>query len=74
MKKYYYLVNVMDYKNGYSFMVYSTNELSYGEVIYYSHQMGYFAEDKDAEIAFVDECVTEYEIEHFEKIGCCYEL
>ena len=72
-KKFYYKIDVPG-RHGYSFMVFSTNELDECEVINTALRNGLFDDDEDADYAIVDDLVSEYDIEIFSKCGCCHQI
>ena len=72
-KKFYYKIDVPG-KHGYSFMVFSTDELDEGEVIDMALRNGLFDDEEDADYAIVDDLVSNYEIEHFTNCGCCHQI
>lgn len=72
-KKFYYKIDVPG-RHGYSFMVFSTNELDECEVINTALRNGLFDDDEDADYAIVDDLVSEYDIESFTKCGCCHQI
>ena len=70
-KKFYYKIDVAG-RHGYSFMVFSTDELDEGEVLDKALAKGLFQDEIDADYAVVDDLVTDYEIEFFK--DCTYEI
>lgn len=72
-KKFYYKIDVAG-RHGYSFMVFSTDELDEGEVLDKALAKGLFQDEFDADYAIVDDLVSNYEIEHFTKCGCCHQI
>ena len=72
-KKFYYKIDVPG-RHGYSFMVFSTNELDECEVIDIALRNGLFDDDEDADYAIVDDLVSKYDIESFTKCGCCHQI
>ena len=72
-KKFYYKIDVPG-RHGYSFMVFSTDELNECEVIDIALQNGLFDDDEDADYAIVDDFVSDYDIEHFTNCGCCHQI
>ena len=75
MDKFYYKIDVIRHKNGYSFMVSSTNEIEDdGEVIDIALDKGLFNDETDADCAMVDDLASQYDIDHFTKNGCCYSI
>ena len=72
-KKFYYKIDVAG-RHGYSFMVFSTDELNECEVIDIALQNGLFDDDEDADYAIVDDFVSDYDIESFTKNGCCHQI
>lgn len=72
-KKFYYKIDVPG-RHGYSFMVFSTDELDEGEVIDIALRNKLFNDDEDADYAVVDDWVSDYEIESFTKCGCCHQI
>ena len=73
MEKIYYKIDVPGH-NGYSFMVTSTEQMGEYEVIRRCDEMGFFDDKTDARYAIVDDLVTQYDIDNFEKSGCIREL
>lgn len=69
--KIYYKIDVLG-KHGYSFMVFSTDELDEGEVLDKALAKGLFQDELDADYAIVDDLVSDYEIEVFK--SCTYEI
>ena len=69
--KIYYKIDVPG-RHGYSFMVFSTDELDEGEVLDKALAKGLFDDDEDADYAVVDDLVTDSEIEFFK--DCTYEI
>lgn len=61
---YFYKVDVMG-RNGYSFMVVSSDALDEGDVIDKALAKGLFDDETDADYAVVDDLVSEYDIENF---------
>lgn len=72
-KKFYYKIDVAG-RHGYSFMVFSTDELDEGEVLDKALAKGLFEDDDDADYAIVDDLVSEYDITHFTNCGCCHQI
>ena len=72
-KKFYYKIDVAG-QHGYSFMVFSTDELNDCEVIDIAQQNGLFEDDDDADYAIVDDLVSDYDIEHFTNCECCHQI
>lgn len=72
-KKFYYKIDVAG-RHGYSFMVFSTDELDEGEVLDKALAKGLFEDEIDADYAIVDDLVSNYEIEHFTNCGCCHQI
>lgn len=72
-KKFYYKIDVPG-RHGYSFMVFSTNELDECEVINTALRNGLFDDDEDADYAIVDDLVSDYDIESFTECGCCHQI
>ena len=72
-KKFYYKIDVPG-RHGYSFMVFSTNELDECEVINTALRNGLFDDDEDADYAIVDDFVSKYDIESFTECGCCHQI
>ena len=71
--KFYYKIDVPG-TYGYSFMVVCDCELDEGAVLDKAYSMGYFTDDEDVYYAIVDDLVTPYDIEHFEKNDCVYKI
>lgn len=69
----YYKIDVPG-RNGYSFMVCSTDYLDEYEVLDKCIEKGYFEEDSDARYAILDDLVTPMDIENFEKSDCIFNL
>lgn len=63
-KKFYYKVDVLG-KNGYSFMLSSNEELTEDDVFDVALENNLFEDEKDADIAIVDDLVTKYDIKAF---------
>ena len=72
-KKFYYKIDVAG-RHGYSFMVFSTDELDEGEVLDKALAKGLFEDEIDADYAIVDDLVSDYDIEHFTNCGCCHQI
>lgn len=72
-KKFYYKIDVAG-RHGYSFMVFSTDELDEGEVLDKALANGLFEDEIDADYAVVDDLVSEYDIAHFTNCGCCHQI
>ena len=72
-KKFYYKIDVPG-KHGYSFMVFSTDELDEGEVIDMALRNGLFDDEEDADYAIVDDLVSDYDIKSFTNCGCCHQI
>jgi hypothetical protein len=70
--KIYYKIDVMGKKHGYSFMVSTNDVLDEGEVLDLALSKGLFQDDIDADYAFVDDLVSDYDIENFK--DCTYDL
>ena len=64
--KYYYKIDVIDSKDGYSFMVSSEYLLDNEAVLNRCVDMGYFDDNEDVYHAVIDNLVSEYDIKHFE--------
>jgi hypothetical protein len=62
---YHYMVNVPGLY-GYSFLVRSKDELDENEVIDVCASLGYFTDNDDRHYAYVDDLVTDYDIERME--------
>ena len=62
--KFYYKVDVCG-KNGYSFMISTTQELMEDEVISVSQDYELFLDEEDVNYAVVDDLVTDYDIKAF---------
>lgn len=71
--KHYYKVDVAG-KHGYSFMTYSAHELDECEVVALCLDANLFECETDAEYAVVDDLVSEYDIEHFTKCECVFNI
>ena len=71
--KHYYKVDVAG-KHGYSFMVYSAYELDEFEVTALCLGADLFEDKNDAHYAVVDDLVSEYDIEHFTKCECVFNI
>lgn len=63
-KKFYYKVDVLG-KNGYSFMLSSNEELTEDDVFNIALENNLFEDEKDADIAIIDDLVTKYDIKAF---------
>lgn len=73
--KYYYLVCVTNpYIDGYSLMVTSSFERDEQDIIEECVDRDLLEDENDKYCASVDEFVTDYDIAHFEKINCIYNL
>ena len=72
-KKFYYKIDVPG-RHGYSFMVFSTDELDEGEVIDMALRNGLFDDEEDADYAIVDDLVSDYDIKSFTNCGCCHQI
>lgn len=72
-KKFYYKIDVAG-RHGYSFMVFSTDELDECEVIDIALRNGLFDDDDDADYAIVDDLVSDYDIKSFTNCGCCHQI
>lgn len=73
--KYYYLVNVINpYIDGYSIMVTSSFERDEQDIIEECVDRDLLENENDKYCASVDEFVTDYDIAHFEKIECIFNL
>lgn len=70
-ERFYYMVNVTG-KYGYSFMVYSKYCLNENEVLELSREL--FENTEDLHYASVDDCVTEYDVAHFEENSCLFNI
>lgn len=70
-ERFYYMVNVTG-KYGYSFMVHSKYCLNENEVLELSREL--FENTEDLHYASVDDCVTEYDVAHFEEISCLFNI
>lgn len=66
----YYKVDVRLGKNGYSFMLATTDELDDVEVLQLALENSLFNEDTDIRRAIVDDLVSQYDIDHFKQINC----
>ena len=66
----YYKVDVLLPRNGYSFMVATTDELDDYEVQKLALDNGLYEEDSDAIHSFVDDLVSQHDITHFKEIDC----
>ena len=66
----HFIINVPG-NHGYSFMV--CGDFNEDEAIDLALKAGLFEDDEDADYAFVDNLVSDRDIEHFKKCGCCYE-
>lgn len=62
--KHYYKIDVLGH-NGYSFMVVSNEEVDELDVLYKAYQNGYFNDATDLKYAYIDDLVSEYDIENF---------
>lgn len=71
--KHYYKVDVAG-KHGYSFMVYSAYELDECEVISLCLGADLFEDKNDAHYAVVDDLISEYDVEHFQKCECIFNI
>ena len=67
----YYMVNVPRHY-GYSFLVRSKDELNENEVIDACASLGYFTDNDDRHYAYVDDLVTDYDIERMK--DCTYDI
>ena len=75
MNKFYYKIDVISRKNGYSIMVSSTDKIEDDrEVIDRALNKGLFHDETDADYAKVDDLLTQYDIDHFTQSGCCYSI
>ncbi len=70
MKQNIFTINVVG-DGGYSFMV-ETDIEDEEQVISAAVDNNLFSNDDDADRAFADNCVTEYDIDHFKKVNCYY--
>ena len=70
---FYYKVDVMG-KNGYSFMVQSTEELDELDVIHKAYLSDLFNDAIDLNYAMVDDLVDETDVEHFKSCGCLHNI
>jgi hypothetical protein len=70
MKQNIFTINVVG-DGGYSFMV-ETDIEDEGQVISAAVDNNLFSNDDDADRAIADNCVTEYDINHFKKVNCYY--
>ena len=71
----FHMVNVNTYDGGYSFMVSTTDSnISTDEIIEKCSQKDLFTYAEDADCADTTDLVSEYDIKHFEKIGCMYNI
>ena len=66
----YYKVDVLLPRNGYSFMLATTDELDEYELRQLALDNGLYEEDSDSYHSFVDDLVSQRDITHFKKIGC----
>ena len=72
--RYYYKIDVMG-RNGYSFMVKSKDAFEdVYDVIDKALDYNLFNEVEDADYAEIDDLVSMFDIEHFEKCGCIHEI
>ena len=69
---YYYKIDVMG-RNGYSFMIKTDEELgdTYN-AISLALDNNLFDDPMDADIAEVDDLISQNDIDHFESCGCCH--
>ena len=70
MKQNIFTINVVG-DGGYSFMV-ETDIEDEEQVISAAADNNLFSNDDDADRAISDNCVTEYDINHFKKVNCYY--
>ena len=71
----YHMVNVNTYNGGYSFMVSTTDSsISTDKIIERCVEKDLFTYSEDASSADTTDLVSEYDINHFEKIGCMYNI
>lgn len=71
----YHMVNVNTHNGGYSFMVSTTDSnISNDEIIERCVVKDLFTYSEDADYADTTDLVSEYDINHFEKIGCMYNI
>lgn len=66
----YYKVDVLLPRNGYSFMLATTDELDEYELRQLALDNGLYEEDSDAYHSIVDDLVSHHDITHFKEIGC----
>ena len=70
--KHYYKIDVAG-RHGYSFMVFSTDELDECEVIDIALRNGLFEDDDDADYAIVDVLVSDFDFICFIYCGCFFD-
>jgi hypothetical protein len=66
----YYKVDVLLPRNGYSFMLATTDELDEYELRQLALDNDLYEKDSDAYHSFVDDLVSHRDITHFKEIGC----
>lgn len=69
----YYKIDIGGMR-GYSFMVYTEEELDENTILDMCLSKGLFEEDIDAEFAEIDDLVSDYDIQFFKKNGCLHNL
>lgn len=68
----FYKIDIMG-SEGYSFMIETDVELRFeNDIIDLALNNNLFLDEEDANYAVVDDLVTEYDINHFKKSGCCH--
>ena len=73
--KYYYLVCVTNpYIDGYSLMVTSSFERNKQDIIEECVNRDLFNDENDKYCASVDDFVADYDIAHFEKFECIFDI
>lgn len=70
----YYKVDVLLPKNGYSFMLATTDKLDDVDVLKLALKNNLFEEDTDMGHGIVDDLVSQYDIDHFKQINCIHYL
>lgn len=74
-QKYYYKIDVISRKHGYSFMISNNTEIeNENDVIDIALENNLFECEYDAERAVIDNLVSNMDVEHFTRCGCVYEV
>lgn len=66
----YYKIDVLLPKNGYSFMLATTNEIDNFDVLKLALKNDLFEDASDIMFGVVDDLVSHHDITHFKEIGC----